>query len=215
VRQSVTVRYSVTSTGGTPTGNVTVSDGIDRCTGTVAAGRCDIRLTTAGVRTLTATYGGDGTFGASSSIGVSQTVTAKKPLATISGASESVQSFRAASTPHLAAESSGHGPPVGTIFTYKLDHAAPVRFDFTQPGGGRVVNGKCVARTDRNQRNLSCASLAGSLSFAGHVGRNSVSFVAWLTNSRKLAPGRYTLVMTAITAGVGSTSQRLTFTVLR
>src|SRR6185436_18312636 len=59
VGQPVTVQYSVTSLGGTPTGNVTVSDGVDSCTATVAAGQCDITLTTAGAKSLTATYAGD------------------------------------------------------------------------------------------------------------------------------------------------------------
>jgi len=40
--QQVTVMYSVAVVppgNGTPTGNVTVSDGVDSCTGTVAAGQ--------------------------------------------------------------------------------------------------------------------------------------------------------------------------------
>ena len=45
---------------GTPTGNVTVSDGTDSCTATVAAGECAITFTTAGTRSLTATYLGNG-----------------------------------------------------------------------------------------------------------------------------------------------------------
>ena len=73
----VTVTYSVavTSPGaGTLTGNVTVSDGVSSCTGTVAAGSCMITLTTSGARTLTATYNSDANFNGSTSAGVSQTV---------------------------------------------------------------------------------------------------------------------------------------------
>ena len=66
VGQSVVVSYTVTSTGGTPTDNVTVSDGVDSCTDTVAAGTCSITLTTAGARTLTATYAGNANFNGSS-----------------------------------------------------------------------------------------------------------------------------------------------------
>ena len=68
VGQAVTVMYSVAADapgGGTPTGNVTVSDGTDSCTGTVAAGQCAITLTTAGSRSLTATYAGDANYNAS------------------------------------------------------------------------------------------------------------------------------------------------------
>ena len=64
--QSVTVNFSVTSADGTPTGNVTVSDGVDLCTGTVAAGTCSLTLTTPGARTLTATYAGRGNYNGSS-----------------------------------------------------------------------------------------------------------------------------------------------------
>ena len=69
VGQAVPVSYTVTAVapgGGTPTGNVTVSDGVSSCTGTVAAGSCSVVLTTAGARTLTATYAGDGNFNGSS-----------------------------------------------------------------------------------------------------------------------------------------------------
>ncbi len=76
--QSVTVGYTVTGAYGNtpiaPTGNVTVSDGIDTCIGTVAAGSCNITLTTAGVRTLTATYVGNANFNLSVSSGASHTV---------------------------------------------------------------------------------------------------------------------------------------------
>ena len=68
VGQGVTVTYtvSVTSPGsGTPTGNVLVTDGVNSCTGTVAAGQCVIALFTPGVRTLTATYQGDANYNAS------------------------------------------------------------------------------------------------------------------------------------------------------
>ena len=75
--QSVTVNFSVAvvaPASGTPTGNVTVSDGVDSCTGTVASGACSVTLTTPGLRTLTATYAGDANFGGSASLGASHTV---------------------------------------------------------------------------------------------------------------------------------------------
>jgi alpha-tubulin suppressor-like RCC1 family protein len=65
VGESVTVAYTVTSTGGTPTGNVVVTDGVDSCTGTVAGGSCTLALTTEGARTLTAVYGGNADFAGS------------------------------------------------------------------------------------------------------------------------------------------------------
>jgi Ca2+-binding RTX toxin-like protein len=89
---AVTVQYNVTvnSPGaGTPTGNVTVSDGVDSCTGTVAAGQCSITLTTAGSRSLTATYAGDSNFNGSTSAGVPHTVNPPNtaPVANVTGGS--------------------------------------------------------------------------------------------------------------------------------
>ena len=77
--------YTVTSAGGSPTGNVTVTDGTAQCTGTVAAGTCTLTPTTAGAKTLTATYAGDGVFDGSTSAGVSHTVNPASTTTTISG----------------------------------------------------------------------------------------------------------------------------------
>ncbi len=79
IGEAYTVTYTVAVTApgsGTPTGNVTVSDGTDTCIGTVAAGSCSLTSTTTGApKTLTATYGGDGNFNASpASAGVEHTV---------------------------------------------------------------------------------------------------------------------------------------------
>jgi Ca2+-binding RTX toxin-like protein len=76
VGQAVTVGYAVTpaSGNGTPTGTVTVSDGTDSCTGTVAAGSCTITFSGAGTKSLAATYAGDGAFSGSTSAAEPHTV---------------------------------------------------------------------------------------------------------------------------------------------
>ncbi len=59
------VDWSVTVTApgaGAPTGTVTVSDGTDTCNAAVGAGTCNLTSTTAGAKTLTATYSGDTNF---------------------------------------------------------------------------------------------------------------------------------------------------------
>ncbi len=71
VGQDVTVSFTVTSGGGTPTGNVTVSDLTTSCVATVAVGSCTLAFPDAGVRTLVATYDGDGNIAGSASAGVS------------------------------------------------------------------------------------------------------------------------------------------------
>ena len=74
---AVTIQYlvAVNAPGaGTPTGDVTVSDGVDSCTGSATAGQCSITLTTVGSRTLTATYAGDSDFNGSTSAAEPHTV---------------------------------------------------------------------------------------------------------------------------------------------
>ena len=58
----VTVRFSVLSDGGDPTGEVTVSGGGGTCTAPVDAGSCALVLTQTGEVTLTARYGGNAAF---------------------------------------------------------------------------------------------------------------------------------------------------------
>ncbi len=62
VAQAYSVSYSVTASSGTPTGNVTVTDGSFICSGTVAAGNCTMISTTPGTKTITVAYAGDGHF---------------------------------------------------------------------------------------------------------------------------------------------------------
>jgi hypothetical protein len=67
--QNVTVNFTVTvnSPGsGTPTGIVTVSDGVDSCSASAAAGSCTLALNTLGNRILTASYPGNMYFKGSS-----------------------------------------------------------------------------------------------------------------------------------------------------
>ena len=59
--------YSVSSASGTPTGDVTVGDGTDSCTDSVSTGSCTLTFTTAGTKSLTATYVGNENFNGSTS----------------------------------------------------------------------------------------------------------------------------------------------------
>src|SRR2546426_6993148 len=77
VGQAVSFTFTVVPNapgGGTPTGTVTVSDGTQSCSASVAAGSCSIAFSSAGARNVTATYPGDGNFATSTSTVVSQTV---------------------------------------------------------------------------------------------------------------------------------------------
>ena len=215
---AVIVHYQVTVNppgAGTPSGNVTVSDGVDSCTGSVAARQCSISLSTVGSHTLTATFGGDGDINGSTSVGETHTV--YPPAATLAhvfAARETNRTFRVSAKPQLP-QISRKRPPFGTTFTYKLDTAATVRFDFTQPAMGRRVRGECVTKDNRNKNKPACTRMRGSLTFDGHTGVNTVRFKGWLSRTTKLTPGGYTLVITATTPGVGTTSQKLKFTIVR
>jgi hypothetical protein len=72
VGEPVTVQWSVSvnapgALGAPLTGNVTVSDGTDQCVAAVSAGQCNITFTSAGAKSLTATYAGDTNYNGSAS----------------------------------------------------------------------------------------------------------------------------------------------------
>lgn len=85
INETVTISYTVTATSGTPTGNVTVGDGTDSCTGTVAAGSCTITFATVGIKSLVADYAGDVSFAASTSVAYSHEVTLIATVTTVTG----------------------------------------------------------------------------------------------------------------------------------
>jgi hypothetical protein len=66
VAQPYTVNFSVTAAGGTPTGQVTVSDGFYTCGAPVAAGTCVLDDISPGTKTITVTYAGDSKFAGAS-----------------------------------------------------------------------------------------------------------------------------------------------------
>jgi alpha-tubulin suppressor-like RCC1 family protein len=108
--------------------------------------------------------------------------------------------------------------PVGTTFSFALNVVGKVTFTFTQTVTGRKVKGSCVAVTKHNRSMHKCtrAVTAGTLRFNGHAGANKVSFQGRLPASHRLAPGKYTLVITAkATTGPKSAARHLTFTIGR
>ncbi len=106
--------------------------------------------------------------------------------------------------------------PVGITFSVALNEQATVSFSFVQRTIGRMVSDRCVAETSRNAGREVCerGSVAGVFSFAGHRGTNRVVFEGRISHSKKLKPGRYTLVITATNAaGQHSSPKSLSFTV--
>lgn len=161
VGQSVTVSYTVTSTAsGTPTGDVTVSDGSVSCTGTVAAGSCSLTFTSAGAKSLTATYGGDANFaGSASTPATAHTV--NKAGATTTIASDlpdpSVVGEAVAVAYTVVANAPGAGTPTGNVTVS----------DGTVSCTGTVAAGSCsLTFTTTGAKSLT-ATYAGDSNFNG------------------------------------------------
>ncbi|GIW08788.1 MAG: hypothetical protein KatS3mg060_3593 [Dehalococcoidia bacterium] len=75
VGAAVTVSYTVVSATGVPTGTVVVSATTgEACAATATAGSCSIVFATPGVRSIVATYSGNGLYLASASLPISHTV---------------------------------------------------------------------------------------------------------------------------------------------
>jgi len=106
-------------------------------------------------------------------------------------------------------------PPVGTTFSFTLNVAASVTFQFTHSVGGRRVGGKCVAQTKRNKGKHRCLRtvIADTLAFAAHAGRNNVRFDGRVSSHKRLAPGSYKLLVQAVAAGKASATAALRFTI--
>lgn len=106
---------------------------------------------------------------------------------------------------------------VGTTFSLSLNEQASVSLSFMRHVNGRMVGRRCLAKTPKNAGHRVCSRtvITGVLSFAGHSGMNMFSFRGLVSHSRKLLPGRYTVVITATNvAGRRSSPNSLSFTIV-
>lgn len=159
VGQSVTVQYSVTASGGSPTGNVTVSDGTVSCTGTVAAGQCSLTFTSAGAKSLTAAYAGDGTFNPSTSAAEAHQVNPADTTTTITSDNPDPSDQGQAVTVNysVAPVAPGAGTPTGNVTVS----------DGVDSCTGTVAAGTCgITLTTAGNRTLT-ATYAGDSNFNG------------------------------------------------
>jgi len=124
--QSYTVNFNAapTNTTNSPTamtGNVIVSDGSQSCTGAINSsgiGSCVITSTTAGTKTLTATYQGDSNFNASAaSPGVSHTVSKADTTTVVNSDTPDPSVFGQSYTVNatVSVNAPGAGTPTGSI----------------------------------------------------------------------------------------------------
>ena len=156
--QAVTVQYSVAVSApgaGTPTGNVTVSDGVDSCTGTVPAGQCSITLNTAGARTLTASYAGDSNFNGSTSSGEPHTVGSRQTTTIITSDNPDPSVVGQAVTVQYSVTPAAGGTPTGNVTVS----------DGTVSCTGTVAAGQCsLTFTSAGAKSIT-ASYAGDSNF--------------------------------------------------
>ncbi len=126
------------------------------------------------------------------------------------------QSHRRWREGNALARASAAKVPVGTAFSFQLSTEAKLTYTFTQRVAGRRVHRRCVAPSRRNRRAPRCArTLArGALTINGHAGANRLAFQGRISSSRKLRPGTYTLVITAVGPEGRAKSQPLTFTIV-
>ena len=113
---SVTVQ-DVTPGVGTPGGTVSVSDGSNSCNITLVSGSgsCDLPTTLPGIRTLTASYEGDGNFNSSSDSKEMSVINADTVTAITDSPDPSVYAQDYAVSVTVTTVTSGIGTPEGTV----------------------------------------------------------------------------------------------------
>ena len=79
---------------------------------------------------------------------------------------------------------------------------ASVAFTFSKSVSGRRVGRTCFAQTKKNEKKPCTRGIAAAtLRFSASAGRNKVSFAGSTVQHKKLAPGAYTLTITATASG--------------
>jgi len=130
VAQPYMVNFSVTAAGGTPTGQVTVSDGTNSCSAAVAVGGCLLISNTPGTKTITVVYAGDSQFGGSSKT-ITHSVVYGGSLAHLASGSGWETTFTlvnlgAASTPVSLNLFADTGTSLNLPFTFPQGASAPL-----------------------------------------------------------------------------------------
>jgi hypothetical protein len=163
VGQSVTINYNVAATtpgSGTPSGNVTVSDGTQSCTGSVAAGTCSITFTSIGTKMLTASFVGNANFNSSSSTpATAHTVNKADTTTTITSdlTASSVVGHAVTINYTVAVTSPGSGVPSGSVTVS----------DGTQNCTGSVADGSCSIVFSTSGAKILTATYAGDGNYTG------------------------------------------------
>jgi hypothetical protein len=118
------------------------------------------------------------------------------PLPAVGPVKVSPKVWRRGSKPPLITR---RRPHVGMKISFTLTRAAPVHLAFFSSRPGRRVKKKCVAPTRKNRKAKKCTRLvgAGTLTLAGHAGKDTVRFQGRISRTKRLKPGRYVVKVTA------------------
>ncbi|MGD0454359.1 MAG: Ig-like domain repeat protein [Solirubrobacteraceae bacterium] len=183
---------------------------------------CQTTYGLGGAHSIVASYSGDPYYAGSASSPLIQAVfsSGAPPLVlrvTVSDLRQSHVVWREGNrTALVSATGKTTRPPVGTTFSFSLNQQARVTFRFTRRVSGRRVGRMCLAITNRNRRHRRCERTvtAGIFPFAAPGGTSKVVFQGRLPHTHKLAPGRYTLIVTASNATGTSAPKSLVFTIV-
>ena len=131
---------------------------------------------------------------------------------TLSGVSASKTTFhRASFLPKL----NPTARTKGTLISATVSAAAQLTLTFTQPALGRLTHGHCSPPNKHNRGAGHCTRhiTKGTITFQAKAGANTIAFGARLTPTKKLAPGTYSLTITASAGGATSAPTAITLTI--
>jgi hypothetical protein len=215
VGQSYAVTWlvdTVPAGAGTPTGTVTVSDGTSQCSAAVSTGSCSLASTSAGPKTLTASYAGDSEYTPSVSSGTTHTVNPAVVPMSISSVSPNSRGRGATNNTVIVtgggfvngatAAFSGTGVTVNsttwnnanqlTLIVSVASNAALGTRDLTvtNPGGASVTSGGAFTVTS--------APVVSSIS-PNQVGQGATNFTSVVTGSNFAVGSTVTVSGTGVT----------------
>jgi VCBS repeat-containing protein len=217
VGQPYVVTFSVAAiptTSGTPTGTVTVSDGTGAtCTGGAPSGSCALTSTTAGTKSVVATYSGDGNLAGSESPAAPHDVGAAATTGSISSA-PATSFFGQPITVvfSVSVDPPGAGTPIGNV-TITYENAGTC----TAP----VAAGRCsFTPTAVGTRNLQAVFAPGTPDFGpdessnvSHTVKRATTATAVSSNKNPANAGE-SVTLTAVvtvTNGSGKPTRSVTF----
>jgi hypothetical protein len=185
---------------------------VTACTGPVADGAA-IETTMLGQHTFAVNTADS--EGLSASESASYVVVAGPVL---SGLSETAKTWREGNAlAHITAKQSSRARklPVGTTFSFSLNIPASATFTFTNQARGRKVGKTCMAETRTNNKRHRCTRtvIAGTLTFSAHAGANELRFDGLISKHKRLAPGSYTVLVSATASDRRSPTGMLHFAI--